>query len=96
MRQDSTQVRSADPRPAPSRTGRTGCPISPGSGYRELPLIGTRGILVVPQWRALWGGRDLESPAWERDGHGEHSIEANVRELHGYLDIGGVWITAWS
>ena len=38
------------------------------------------------------GGWD--SPAWERDGDGEHSIEAKERELHGYLDIGGVAIAA--
>ena len=38
------------------------------------------------------GGWD--STAWERDGDGEHSIEAKERELHGYLDIGGVAIAA--
>lgn len=35
-----------------------------------------------------------DSPAWERDGHGDHSIEAKVRELRGYLDVGGVAIAA--
>ncbi len=35
-----------------------------------------------------------DAPAWERDGHGGHSIEAKERSLHGYLDIGGVAIAA--
>lgn len=35
-----------------------------------------------------------EAPAWEPDGHGEHSVEAKVRELHGYVDLGGVAVGA--
>jgi GNAT superfamily N-acetyltransferase len=28
--------------------------------------------------------------AWDQDGHGEHSVEAKVLELRGYVDHGGV------
>ncbi len=30
------------------------------------------------------------SPRWEANEHGEHSVEAKLRELHGYIDRGGV------
>jgi GNAT superfamily N-acetyltransferase len=35
-----------------------------------------------------------DSPAWERNGQGEHSIEAKARELNAYLDGGGIAIAA--
>jgi GNAT superfamily N-acetyltransferase len=35
-----------------------------------------------------------DSPAWERNGRGQHSVKAKVSELHGYLDLGGVAIAA--
>jgi GNAT superfamily N-acetyltransferase len=35
-----------------------------------------------------------DSPAWDSEGHGEHSVEAKIRELHGYLDLGGIAIGA--
>jgi len=35
-----------------------------------------------------------DSPAWLRDGDGEHTVAAKVRELNGYLDLGGVAIGA--
>lgn len=38
------------------------------------------------------GGWD--SPPWERGGDGEHSVEARVRELHGYIDLGGIALGA--
>ena len=31
-----------------------------------------------------------DSSAWERDGRGQHSVEARVRELHRYVDHGGI------
>lgn len=34
------------------------------------------------------------STAWEREGDGPHSVAAKVRELHGYLDIGGIALGA--
>jgi GNAT superfamily N-acetyltransferase len=35
-----------------------------------------------------------DSPAWDSDGHGEHSVGAKVRELNGYLDLGGIALGA--
>lgn len=35
-----------------------------------------------------------DAPAWERDGHGEHSVAAKVSELHRYLDLGGIALGA--
>ena len=35
-----------------------------------------------------------DSPAWDSEGHGEHSVESKKRELHGYLDLGGIAIGA--
>ncbi len=35
-----------------------------------------------------------DAPAWEADGQGGHSIGAKVRELHGYLDRGGIALGA--
>ena len=32
--------------------------------------------------------------AWDPDGHGEHSVEAKVHELQGYVDNGGVALGA--
>ena len=39
--------------------------------------------------RGRWDAR-----AWDPDGEGEHSVEAKVRELHGYADAGGVALGA--
>jgi ribosomal protein S18 acetylase RimI-like enzyme len=35
-----------------------------------------------------------DAPAWSDDGLGEHTVEAKVRELHGYVDLGGVAVGA--
>lgn len=35
-----------------------------------------------------------DSPAWEPVGQGEHSVEAKVRQLHAYVDLGGVAVGA--
>jgi GNAT superfamily N-acetyltransferase len=35
-----------------------------------------------------------DAPAWDCDGNGEHSVAAKVRELHGYLDLGGIALGA--
>jgi GNAT superfamily N-acetyltransferase len=35
-----------------------------------------------------------DSPPWDSDGHGEHSVRAKVRELNGYLDLGGIALAA--
>ncbi|HEX2849192.1 MAG TPA: GNAT family N-acetyltransferase [Acidimicrobiales bacterium] len=35
-----------------------------------------------------------DSPAWDHEGDGEHSIAAKVRELHAYIDLGGVAVGA--
>ena len=37
-----------------------------------------------------------DAPAWERGGHGPHSVEAKVGELHGYVDVGGVALGAFA
>jgi hypothetical protein len=36
------------------------------------------------------------SPAWDPDGHGEHSVEAQRRALEHYVDAGGVAMGAFS
>jgi GNAT superfamily N-acetyltransferase len=48
---------------------------------------GTRLIARQGTWSA---------PAWDADGHGEHSVEAKVREVQHYLDSGGVAIGAFA
>lgn len=35
-----------------------------------------------------------DSPPWLRGGDGEHTVAAKVRELHGYVDLGGVAVGA--
>jgi hypothetical protein len=35
------------------------------------------------------------SPRWEANGHGEHSVEATLRELHGDIDRSGVALVLW-
>jgi GNAT superfamily N-acetyltransferase len=35
-----------------------------------------------------------DSPAWERDGRGQHSVESRVRELHRYVEHGGIALGA--
>jgi GNAT superfamily N-acetyltransferase len=37
-----------------------------------------------------------DSPAWDRDGHGEHSVEAQRRALEHYTDAGGIALGAFS
>src|SRR5581483_2354559 len=37
-----------------------------------------------------------ESAAWDRDGHGEHSVPAQVRALHDYADAGGIALGAFA
>jgi GNAT superfamily N-acetyltransferase len=36
------------------------------------------------------------SPAWDRNGHGEHSVEAQRRALEHYVDAGGIALGAFS
>jgi len=38
---------------------------------------------------------DWSAPAWDREGDGEHSVPAHVRELERYVDAGGVAIGAF-
>jgi GNAT superfamily N-acetyltransferase len=38
---------------------------------------------------------DWRASAWDPDGHGEHSVEARVQELHHYVDDGGIAIGAF-
>ncbi len=35
-----------------------------------------------------------DAPVWSSEGDGEHSVAAKVRELHGYLEVGGVALAA--
>jgi GNAT superfamily N-acetyltransferase len=35
-----------------------------------------------------------DAPAWDGEGHGEHSVGSKVRELNGYLDLGGIALGA--
>ncbi len=35
-----------------------------------------------------------DSPPWLTEGDGEHTVAAKVRELHGYVDLGGVAVGA--
>jgi GNAT superfamily N-acetyltransferase len=37
---------------------------------------------------------EWDAPAWDPRGSGEHSVEAKVRELEGYLDLGGSALAA--
>ena len=39
---------------------------------------------------------DWSSPAWEPDGHGEHSVAAQRHALEHYVDAGGVALGAFS
>ncbi len=39
---------------------------------------------------------DWSSPAWDRDGHDEHSVEAQRHALEHYVDAGGIAIGAFS
>ncbi len=36
------------------------------------------------------------APAWDPDGHGEHSVAAKVHELEHYLDTGGIALGAFA
>ncbi len=36
-----------------------------------------------------------DAPPWISEGDGEHSVQAKVRELRGYLDVGGVALGAF-
>jgi GNAT superfamily N-acetyltransferase len=47
-------------------------------------LYEQHGRELVPR-RGSWS-----ASAWDQDGHGEHSVEAKVRELEGLVDHGGV------
>ena len=35
-----------------------------------------------------------DSPSWDKEGHGEHSVASKIRELNGYLDRGGTALGA--
>ena len=39
---------------------------------------------------------DWSAPAWEPDGHGEHSVEDQVRALEHYFDTGGIALGAFA
>ena len=39
---------------------------------------------------------EWSAPAWDSDGHGEHSVEAKVHELEHYLDTGGIALGAFA
>ena len=39
---------------------------------------------------------DWSSPAWDPDGHGEHSVAAKVTTLEHYVDIGGIALGAFA
>jgi len=38
---------------------------------------------------------DWSAPAWDPDGHGEHSVGAQVRALEHYVDAGGIALGAF-
>ena len=42
-------------------------------------------------WHGNWS-----APAWNPDGHGEHSVEANVQTLEQYVDTGGIALGAFT
>jgi GNAT superfamily N-acetyltransferase len=39
---------------------------------------------------------DWSAPAWDPDGHGEHSVEAHVHALERYVDTGGIALGAFA
>ena len=39
---------------------------------------------------------DWSAPAWDPDGHGEHSVEAQVNALERYVDTGGIALGAFT
>jgi hypothetical protein len=39
---------------------------------------------------------DWSAPAWDPDGHGEHSVEAKVKALERYIDTGGIALGAFA
>jgi GNAT superfamily N-acetyltransferase len=49
-----------------------------------------RGTELVPR-RGDWS-----APAWDPDGHGEHSVEAQRHALEQYVDAGGIALGAFS
>jgi GNAT superfamily N-acetyltransferase len=52
-------------------------------------------VLLVQEGERLFEREgSWDSPAWENVGDGPHSVGAKVRELHGYLDNGGIALGA--
>ena len=51
-------------------------------------------LLVQDGERLIEHHGSWDSLPWESDGEGAHSVGARVRELHGYLDLGGVALGA--
>lgn len=51
-------------------------------------------LLVQDGERLIERDGNWDATAWDPDGDGPHSVAAKVRELHGYLDIGGIALGA--
>ncbi len=71
--------------------------LAPGELIRVAEIDRTERIdvlLIQEGERLVERHGSWDSPAWESAGHGEHSIEAKVRELRRYVGLGGTAVGA--